>query len=320
MWQIYHKNRVARGRIFDFFIKREEGYKSSKNFVTISPVFSIRFCMMKLLKVAFFASLSAFAVTASASVWEQIRTPVQGVPQSVGGYSNGCLIGGQPLALKGEGYQVIRSVRNRYYGNPELLSFLKRLGQNGKNAGLPPILIGDMSMPAGGRFLTGHASHQTGLDADIWLRFGPMDDETARNPAGLATVMVDHTKQRVDERVWTPNQATLIKLAAQDPKVDRIFVNPAIKLKLCQTAGEDREWLRKVRPWFSHDSHMHVRLSCPEGSPNCEKQAPIPVGDGCGSELYSWFEPAQPSSSSKPKTVPAMPYQCQMILSNLGLN
>ena len=52
---------------------------------------------------------------------------------------------------------------------------------------------------------------------------GPMDDETAKNPAGLATLMVNHDTQVVDERVWTPNQTTLIKLAAQDPRVNRIF-------------------------------------------------------------------------------------------------
>lgn len=275
---------------------------------------------MTLMKATLFTSLLCSSL-AHASLWEQIKTPVAGSPSSIGGYSNGCLIGGQPLTLKGEGYQVIRSVKNRFYGNPELLQFLQRLAKNSKASGLPPILIGDMSMPAGGRFLTGHASHQMGLDADIWLRFGPMDDATARNPAGLATVMVNHAQKRVDERVWTPQQATLIKLAAQDSKVDRIFVNPAIKVKLCQTAGSDRGWLQKVRPWYGHDSHMHVRLGCPPNSPLCERQAPIPAGDGCGAELYSWFEPPKPAQTpAKPKVIPSPPAPCQAILSSQGLS
>ena len=277
--------------------------------------------VMKKLKSVVLLGLAALSFSSQASIWEKIQAPINGKPQSIGGYSNGCIIGAQPLALKGEGYQVIRSSRNRYYGHPQLLNYLKQLGQKSKAAGLPPILIGDMGMPAGGRFSSGHASHQTGLDADIWLRFGPMDDETAKNPAGLATLMVNHDTQVVDERVWTPNQTTLIKLAAQDPRVNRIFVNPAIKVKLCNTAGADRAWLQKIRPWYGHDSHIHVRLSCPADAPNCENQAALPAGDGCGAELYSWFEPAPEGSSKlKVKSIPVAPVQCQMLLSQQGLN
>ncbi|QLB20118.1 penicillin-insensitive murein endopeptidase [Vespertiliibacter pulmonis] len=275
---------------------------------------------MKSVKIIFFSSLIVLSTNVLASSWESIRVPVPGKSQSIGGYSNGCIIGAQPLALKGEGYQVIRSVKNRYYGHPQLLSYLQNLGSRAKASGLPPILIGDMGMPAGGRFSSGHASHQTGLDADIWLRFGPMDDETARNPAGLATIMVDHSTKTVDERVWTPKHTTLIKLAASDARVDRIFVNPAIKVKLCNTAGTDRAWLRKIRPWYAHDSHFHVRLTCPADAPSCENQAPVPAGDGCGAELYSWFEPLKPSSKPKSKTLPQPPRMCQMILSSQGLN
>lgn len=274
---------------------------------------------MKFVKTVLVSSFALFSATAFSTQWEKIREPVAGQPQSIGGYSNGCIIGAQPLALKGEGYQVIRSVKNRYYGHPQLLDYLTKLGQRSKAAGLPPILIGDMGMPAGGRFSSGHASHQTGLDADIWLRFGPMDDETARNPAGLATLMVDRAAQRVDERVWTDNQFKLIKLAAQDSHVNRIFVNPAIKVKLCNSEGADRAWLQKIRPWYGHDSHIHVRLGCPQDAKNCENQAALPAGDGCGAELYSWFEPAPKSSTPKPKVLPAAPYQCQMILSSHGL-
>lgn len=275
---------------------------------------------MKSVKIILFSSFIALSVNSLATSWESIRLPVPGKSQSIGGYSNGCIIGAQPLALKGEGYQVIRSVKNRYYGHPQLLSYLQSLGSRAKASGLPPILIGDMGMPAGGRFSSGHASHQTGLDADIWLRFGPMDDNTARNPAGLATIMVNHATKTVDESVWTPKHTTLLKLAASDTRVERIFVNPAIKVKLCNTAGTDRAWLRKIRPWYAHDSHFHVRLTCPADAPSCENQSPVPEGDGCGSELYSWFEPPKPSSKPKSKTLPQPPQLCQMILSSQGLN
>ncbi len=65
---------------------------------------------------------------------------------------------------------------------------------------------------------------------------------------------------------WSSDIASLIKLAAQDNDVTRIFVNPAIKQQLCLDAGSDRDWLRKVRPWFQHRAHMHVRLRCPADS------------------------------------------------------
>ena len=97
--------------------------------------------------------------------------------------------------------------------------------------------------------------------------------------------------------------------------VSEIFVNPAIKLKLCQTAQGDRSWLQKIRPWFGHDSHFHVRLTCPSGAAYCENQAPVPAGEGCDAELYSWFEPKKPSSEpAKPKVVPPEPFLCQQVL------
>lgn len=235
----------------------------------------------------------------------------------MGTYTNGCIIGAQPLPYKGDGYQVIRMNKNRYYGHPEMIQYLQRLGKRVKNAGLPKMLVGDIAMPGGGRFLTGHASHQMGLDADIWLRMGEMSDSDALNSDGKGLLVVNRAAQRVDDNIWNQNHFTLIKLAAQDPKVTRIFVNPAIKVKLCQTERTDRSWLQKIRPWYGHDSHFHVRLACPSGAAYCEDQAGVPAGDGCGAELYSWFEPKKPSTSStKPKVTPPEPFLCQQILNS----
>lgn len=266
------------------------------------------------------AALFAFTTQASPQDWQKIKRPIpseDGKANPIGSYANGCIIGAQALPSKGEGYQVIRMNRNRYYGHPEMIQYLERLGQRVKAAGLPTMLVGDIAMPGGGRFLTGHASHQMGLDADIWLRMGAMSDADALNSDGKGLLVVDRKAQRVDDRVWNSNHAKLIKLAAQDPDVTRIFVNPAIKLKLCQTAGNDRSWLQKVRPWFGHDSHFHVRLKCPKDAAYCENQAPVPAGDGCGDELYSWFEPPKPGSgTSKPKVTPPEPFLCQQVLSS----
>ena len=264
-----------------------------------------------------FFALSTFAAPQD---WQQIKRPIpaeNGKAEPIGSYSNGCIIGAEPLPYKGEGYQVIRMNKNRYYGHPDMIRYLQRLGQRVKAAGLPTMLVGDIAMPGGGRFLTGHASHQMGLDADIWLRMGSMSDTDALNSDGKGLLVVNRKAQRVDDSVWTANHAKLIKLAAEDPKVTRIFVNPAIKLNLCETAGSDRAWLHKIRPWFGHDSHFHVRLTCPQGAQHCENQAPVPAGDGCDSELYSWFEPAKPGATpSKPKVTPPEPFLCQQILNS----
>ena len=271
-----------------------------------------------LLKIT--ALLCSASALAAPQDWQQIKRPIpseNGTAQPIGTYTNGCIIGAQPLPYKGEGYQVIRMNKNRFYGHPDMIAYLQRLGQRVKNAGLPTMLVGDIAMPGGGRFLTGHASHQMGLDADIWLRMGAMSDSDAQNSDGKGLLVVDRKEQRVDENVWNDNHAQLIKLAAQDAKVTRIFVNPAIKVKLCQTAGNDRSWLHKVRPWFGHDSHFHVRLECPKGASYCENQAPVPAGDGCGEELYSWFKPAPPSSTpAKPTVKPPEPFLCQQVLSS----
>jgi len=106
--------------------------------------------------------------------------------------------------------------------------------------------------------------------------------------------------------VWTPAHVALIRAAAKDPEVARIFVNAAIKKALCRDAGSDRAWLSKVQPWWGHDYHFHVRLNCPADSPQCEPQPPRPSGDGCSSkDLDPWFTEAM--LHPKPSPFPVKP-------------
>lgn len=266
---------------------------------------------------ALFAVSTVFAAPQD---WQRVKRPIpseNGRAEPIGSYSNGCIIGAQALPIKGEGYQVIRMNKNRYYGHPDMISYLQRLGQRAKANGLPTMLVGDIAMPGGGRFLTGHASHQMGLDADIWLRMGTMSDQEALNSDGKGLLVVNRAAQRVDDKIWNQHHFNLIKLATQDPQVARIFVNPAIKLKLCESEKQDRSWLQKIRPWFGHDSHFHVRLTCPKGAAYCENQEVLPAGDGCGAELMSWFEPKKSSPTpATPKTTPPEPFLCQQVLSS----
>jgi penicillin-insensitive murein endopeptidase len=58
-----------------------------------------------------------------------------------------------------------------------------------------------------------------------------------------------------------------------------------------------------VRPYWEHDYHFHVRLKCPDDSPTCKHQDPVPAGDGCGKDLDWWFTDAvlHPKPSTEPE-------------------
>src|SRR5262249_53265928 len=185
--------------------------------------------------------------------------------RTIGGDSKGCLAGGKALPIQGKTWQVMRLSRNRNWGHPELVQFLERLANQAPKTGWRGLLVGDMSQPRGGPMRTGHASHQVGLDADIWLTPMPNRELTRLEPEEMsATMVVAEDRKDVDPNVWTPAHVAVIKAAAKDPKVSRIFVNPAIKRALCRDAGtSDRAWLSKVRPWWGHDYHFHVRIHCP---------------------------------------------------------
>jgi penicillin-insensitive murein DD-endopeptidase len=248
-------------------------------------------------------------------------TPAAMTTRSIGGYSKGCLAGAVALPLNGPTWQVMRLSRNRNWGHPNLISFLERLSANAAKVGWPGLLVGDMSQPRGGPMLTGHASHQIGLDADIWLR--PMPDRqltTEEREEMSSTNVVAADRLDVDHSVWTPAHGNLIRAAAEDPEVERIFVNAAIKKELCRQAGENRSWLEKVRPWWGHDYHFHVRILCPADSPDCKPQPPPPPGDGCGKDLDYWFTEAvlhPPPAPEKPKpalTMAGLPPACREVL------
>ena len=243
--------------------------------------------------------------------------------RSIGFYSKGCLAGALALPINGKTWQVMRLSRNRNWGHPALIQFLERLSAKGAKVGWSGLLVGDMSQARGGPMLTGHASHQVGLDADIWLTPMPNRELTRVEREEMsATMVVAPDRKDVDPNVWTPAHTAIIRLAAKDPQVERIFVNPAIKKALCREAGGDRPWLNKVRPYWGHDYHFHVRMMCPDDSPDCKPQDPVPAGDGCGKELDHWFtdailHPRPPVTPPKPRTplkMADLPPSCRQVL------
>lgn len=229
--------------------------------------------------------------------------------KAIGYYTRGCLSGGQPLAVNGDAWQAMRLSRNRNWGHPVLIKFIEEFAKKVKEEdGWKGILVGDLSQPRGGPMLTGHRSHQMGLDADIWLKEMPDKRLTYKEREEISAVsMLDRTGLKVNPAVWTENHVKVIKRATEFKAVQRVLVHPAIKKALCEAAGDDRGWLRKVRPWWGHHYHMHIRLKCTE--PSCKAQAGTPAGDGCGKPLDYWFKlltrPAK--SKKKPKGLPKKP-------------
>lgn len=268
--------------------------------------------------------LAALALPAAANPgledWSKPPRPTRGEARVYGSPAAGCIAGAVPLAADGVGYQAIRVSRNRHWAHPQTVRYMTELGAKIERAGLPPVYVGDMSQPRGGPMSFGHASHQTGLDVDIWFSLlpkpplAPQQRETVPLPS---LVTADQTA--IDQRHFDPRHVDLLRLAAEDRRVDRIFVHWQIKQHLCRIVRGERRWLGKVRAWWGHAEHFHVRLACPSDSPACLRQTPLAANDGCGEELDWWLTVAQeqvrtprpPGQSGPPR--PKMPAHCATV-------
>jgi penicillin-insensitive murein endopeptidase len=235
------------------------------------------------------------------------------------------------LPVDDAAWQVMRLSRNRNWGHPELVALVERLAREAKgNDGWNGLLVGDLAQPRGGPMLSGHASHQVGLDADIWLTPMPNRTLTKREREDMSAKLVVKDRKTIDTKVWTEAHARLIKRAASYPQVARIFVHPPIKAELCKWATGDRSWLAKIRPYFGHNYHFHIRINCPKDSPTCKNQPPSRPkdGDGCGEELAYWLgdvpwvpkkkpkpDPnAKPPKPAPPLTLSALPAECRAVV------
>ncbi len=233
-----------------------------------------------------------------------VNAPSKMATRSIGFYAKGCLAGGKPLAVNGPAWQAMRLSRNRMWGHPTLVRYIERFAKDAKaKDGWPGLLVGDMSMPRGGPMPFGHASHQVGLDVDIWYK--PMPDRTLTNEERESIPMESFLLDpgHVNPNVWTPDFAKLLRRAVSYPEVARVFLNPAIKKRLCDNVKEDRTFLRKISPIMGHDDHFHARLVCPADNPGCRNQPALTVDEGCGKGLDAWIaklSKAVPASAAAP--------------------
>jgi len=231
-------------------------------------------------------------------------------PMPIGSYARGCAAGLVELPQTGPTWQAMRLSRNRNFGQPEMIRFLVDLSETAAAIGWGKgLYIGDISQPRGGPMTSGHASHQIGLDADIWWLAPKRLDLSAKERENISSIPMRSADQRSVTANWGPRARALLKAAASDPRVDRIFVAAAIKIEICKTAKPaDKKWLQKVRPVAGHDTHFHVRLKCPKGARLCETQKPTVAdlskgGNGCDETLAWWvtdyLNPPKPTKKKK---------------------
>ena len=264
------------------------------------------------------------------------ENPSRQTPMPIGSYARGCGAGMVELPESGPSWQAMRLSRHRNFGQPVLIDYLIDLSQFAQQVGWAGLYIGDMGQPRGGPMTSGHASHQIGLDADIWMLPPRRLDLTARERENISSVPVRSADQRSVTSNWTAAHRALMRAAALDPRVDRIFVAAAVKIEMCKTAKrKDKDWLQKIRPIAGHDTHFHVRLKCPKGARLCETQKPTVAdlskgGNGCDDTLMYWVtdylnppkptknpkKPEKPERGPRDFTMADLPKQCAAVLSS----
>lgn len=255
--------------------------------------------------------------------WGETKAPSLGESQIIGSYTAGCLAGAASMLPDGRGYQLMRLTRGKFYGHPSLVKFIEELGTRVVRRKLGQVLVGNLGQPRGGPTLVGHRSHQIGLDVDMWY-WQPVENKRltlAERELLSSPSVVQSDGMTVNREVWTPHMAAILKAAAELEDVERIFVHAAIKKELC-TRVVGQKWLKKIRPWWGHDDHFHVRLKCPSDQEFCQKQEPVADSDECDSNLEWWFseearqKAREMDEEPAPPVMPELPEGCQKLISS----
>lgn len=125
----------------------------------------------------------------------------------------------------------------------------------------------------------------------------------------------DHLE--INAKKWDETYTTQLMWFAGQPETERIFVNAAIKRRLCkQFPGDPR--LARLRPWYFHDDHFHLRLKCPEGETACAPQEAAKGVECEEKDLAYWFSSEVIEKFSKSEPTPPfeanLPMECRSLI------
>jgi len=277
--------------------------------------------------LVFCLTSTASAETAAKQLFGAKPSGSRQAPAPFGSYAKGCVAGAVQLPETGATWQAMRLSRNRNWGHPETIDFIEKLSRfAAKQRGWDGLYIGDISQPRGGPMLSGHRSHQVGLDVDIWMLPPNRLNLSSSARENISSISMRRDNGAFVNSSWTPQHHAILRAAAKDKRVARIFVFPGAKVQMCKDETGNRKWLRKIRPWWGHHYHFHVRLKCPKGARGCTNQAAPPPGDGCDA-AQTWVNdilnppPPKPVDPNAPKPKPRrdytmsdLPKQCSSVL------
>jgi penicillin-insensitive murein DD-endopeptidase len=266
--------------------------------------------MKRFLFILMMLAFPAAAETLANKLFAAAREPSNQAAMPIGTYARGCAAGNVELPESGPTWQAMRLSRHRNFGNPVLVDYLEDLSAAVTRFGWRGLYIGDLGNPRGGPMNSGHASHQMGLDADIWFLPPARLDLSVDDRENISSISIRTDDQLSVNGNWNASYREVLKAAASDPRVDRIFVAAAIKIEMCKTATRaDAKWLQHIRPEANHQDHLHVRLKCPPGASLCQTQTPTVSelsngGSGCDETLMYWVSDAylHPKPAKKPVT------------------
>ncbi|MGH2763469.1 MAG: penicillin-insensitive murein endopeptidase [Thermoleophilaceae bacterium] len=225
--------------------------------------------MKRSIRIAAAALAVAFSLALAACGWRELEArldekvpppaaPAQAAPErpriewkrsvAVGSPAAGRLVRGVRLPAEGKHFftwdPVKRRSHNRAWrrwGTNRLVRLVLRIAREYRAAhpGATRMSVGDLSRPRGGDFgpqfgYIGHASHQNGLDVDVYY-------------------------PRADERERAPRDATQIDRRLSQDLVDRFVEAGAVTVYVGPNTGLTGP--PAVVPLVNHDNHLHVRIA-----------------------------------------------------------
>jgi murein endopeptidase len=201
-------------------------------------------------------ALMSLAVPASASAYLDAGAPVQSFPEpapwepvrwraslALGAPAAGRLVRGVRLPAEGRRFftwdPLLHRQPNRAgrrHGTDDLVRLVLRVAREfaAAHPRAPRLGIGDLSRPGGGPFGPKHASHQNGLDVDVYY-------------------------PRLDRRERPPKRADQVDRRLAQDLLDR-FVGAGVEIVYVGPNTRLTGPRGVVEVLANHDNHMHVRI------------------------------------------------------------